>query len=82
MLLLFLLYHSHEQLDAGERILHSKVQVLGWGLSTCVDTVYTFHSDTLSCSFWSVMDHSRYFELGMLGEGQAAGKIGEDEISF
>lgn len=85
MWLLFLLYHSHEQLEAGERILHSGVQGLGWGLWTCVDMVYTFHSDTLSCSFWSVMDHSRqspHFELGTLGERQAAGKIGEDAISL
>lgn len=75
---LVLLYYSHEQLDDGERILHSGC------LWTCVDMVYTFHSDTLSCSFWSVMDHSRksLFELGTLGEGQAAGKIGEEAISL
>lgn len=56
---LFLLYCSHEHLDTGERILHSGVQGLGWCLWTCDNMIYIFHSDTLSCSFWGVMDHSR-----------------------
>lgn len=82
---MFLLYCSPDHLDTGERILHSGVQGLGWCLWTCDNMVYTFHSDTLSCSFWGVMDHSRqspHFELGMLVEEQAAGKIGEDAISL
>lgn len=38
---------------------------------------YIFVSDAVSRSFFSVMDYSKqalHFELGKVGEGQAAGK--------
>lgn len=46
---------------------------------------YIFGSDTFLYSFWSIMDHSKqapHFELGKLGEGEAAGKVGKDAISL
>lgn len=49
----------------------------------CCHVIYFLYA--LSCSFWSIMDYSKqatHFELGKLGEGEAAGKIEEDDISL
>ena len=56
-----------------------------WTCRHGVDMFYIFGSHTPLYSFWSIMDHSKqapHFELGKLGEGEAAGKVGEDAISL